>query len=527
MIKVNKNNYIIVSKDDPSYESMKSLLTIVEKELVIVKEYDPNLRRRKSINKTRNVSKYLYDMRNGDLYIPFGLLKYVKHLFKNSKVENCSNKNHLLYNTEEIIDSIENYRNILPGISLYDNQLEAVKRIFQYKRGAIQAVTGFGKTEIMCAAIQIMKIINKSYPTVLVLEPTIELLNGIKSRFKQYKIPINDYRETRMIMTRKVNLAHPKSLCNDLKNNKKVLDKIEVQFIDECHHSSSKTWSTPAYHMPNLIYSIGLSATFVSHYHVDGNSIDDFTFEELKRIGCCGPIIMNVDGDELIKKKQLAYPKLCILHNNADEEIDEKKIDYNWQNVRTIRLQSENRTKLIAKAACTFAKYNRKVIVLMNVLDWGREILKEIHNLGYGNIARTCFGGQTYEKVNKKSGKIEKEFNNALKLFDKEKIKIIVGSSAIQEGIDLSKVDVCILAQGGKSDRTTLQSVGRALRRSKTGKYSYIIDFDDSKDKILNNQFRERMIKYKNVLGINKSEDIIKNCTIEQLEEKFKEWEGI
>ena len=34
MIKVNKNNYIIVSKDDPSYESMKNLLTIVEKELV-------------------------------------------------------------------------------------------------------------------------------------------------------------------------------------------------------------------------------------------------------------------------------------------------------------------------------------------------------------------------------------------------------------------------------------------------------------------------------------------------------------
>lgn len=528
-IKVNKNNWIIVSNDDPSYEAMKDLLTIVEKDLVVKKEYDFNLKRMRSTYDTVTVPKYLYTVdKQLNLYIPFGLLHFVKHLFKNSNVENCTDKSSPLYDTADIVDNIEKYRDILPGISLYDNQLECIKRIFQYKRGVIQAATGFGKTEIMCATIQIMKELNDGkYPTILVLEPTIELLKGIKQRFKKYKIPVNDYRETRMVMTGKVNLAHPKSLCNDLIKNKKALEKIDVQFMDEVHHSGSKTWSTPAYHMPNLKYSIGLSATFISHYHVEGQYITDFNFEELKRIGSCGMIIMKVDGDELIENNQLAYPKLCILQNNADEFIDEMVMDYNWQNVSKIRMQSDKRTKLIADAACVFAKYGYKVIILMNILDWGRRILTEIYNNGYGHLARNCFGGQTYEKCNKKSGKIEKEYNNVLKLFDKEKIKIIVGSSAIQEGIDLSKVDVCILAQGGKSDRTTLQSVGRALRRSKTGKYSYIIDFNDISDKMLNNQYRERMIKYKKVLGIDKSEDILKNCSIQQLEEKFKEWEEI
>lgn len=527
-IKVNLNNWIVISKDDPSYESMKDLLTIVEKELTVTKVYDRDLGRRRQVNKTRNVSKYLYTIQDNNLYIPFGLLKYVKYLFKNSEVINCTNKTHPLYNTSQIVDNIENYRNILPGISLYDNQLEAVKRIFQYRRGAIQAATGFGKTEIMCAAIQIMKELNGGvYPTILILEPTIELLKGIKSRFKRYKIPTNDYRETRMIMTNKVNLAHPASLCSDLEKNNKALNKIEVQFMDECHHASSQTWSMPTFHMPNLIYSIGLSATFVSHYHVEGQYIDDFNFEELRRIGTCGPIIMRVDADELVKNEQLAYPKLCIMKNNADEEMDESKIDYTWTNVRKIRLQSQTRTKLIADAACIFAKRGYKVIILMNILAWGRSILQEIYKNGYGDIARTCFGGQTYEKCNKKTGKIEKEYNSALKLFDKEKIKIIIGSSAIQEGIDLSRVDVCILAQGGKSDRTTLQSVGRALRRSKTGKYSYIVDFNDSCDKMLSRQFRERMVKYKKVLGITNPKDIIKNATPEMLEQKFKEWEDI
>lgn len=527
-IKLNKNNWIIISNDDPLYEDMKDFLTIVEKELVVNYEYDRVLRRKKQTYRSVSVNKYLYDIKNNELLIPYGLLCFIKHMFKNREVIDYTNVDHPLYKVQNIIDSIEQYRNILPGISLYDNQLEAVKRIFQYKRGAIQAATGFGKTEIMCATVQIMKEINHGkYPTILILEPTIELLKGIKARFKKYKIPVNDYRDTRIIMTGKVNLAHPKSLCNDLEKNKKALDKIEVQFEDECHHLSSKTWSTPSYHMNNLIYSIGLSATFVSHRHINGKYIDDFTFDELKRIGTCGPIIMNVKPDELVDNNQLAYPKLCVLDNKANEEIDERKIDYNWNNVRKIRMQSLNRTLLIAKVACMFAKYNRKVIILMNILDWGRDILKKIYDEGYGDLARTCFGGQTYEKINRKTGKLEKEYNSVLKLFDKEKIKIIVGSSCIQEGIDLSKVDVCILAQGGKNDRSTLQSVGRALRRNKTGKYAYIVDFNDIEDKILNKQYRERMIKYKKVLGINKPEDIIKNCNIEQLENQFKFWENI
>lgn len=527
-VKLNVCNRIVISRDDPAFNATKDLLTLVEKELIVTKQYDPTLGRRKTVNKTQSVTKYLYDIDENNLYAPYGIYKYIKYLFKNSHVEYCGIKNHPIMNTIDVVDNIQKYRTILPGIELYDNQLECLKQIFRYKRGTIQAGTGFGKTELMCASSQILKDLNDGkYPTILILEPTIELLKGIKKRFKQYKIPVNDYRETRMIFKGKVNLAHPKSLCNDLTKDKKLLDKVEVQFVDECHHSQSLSFSTPTNYMPNLMYSIGLSATFLSHYHVDGTNIDDFNYEELRRIGACGPIIMKVDGKELIKKDQLAQPKLIIMDNKANELMPEETIDYNWHNVRKIRLQSNTRTTLIAKSAIVFAKYGYKVIILMNILDWGRQILKKIYDLGYGDLARTCFGGQTYEKCNRKTGKIEKEWNNTLQLFDKDKIKIIVGSSAIQEGVDLSRVDVCILAQGGVADRTCLQSVGRCLRRSKTGRFAYIIDFNDTQDKMLSRQFRERMIKYKKVLGITNSNDILKNTNPEELEIKFKEWENI
>ena len=525
---LNLNNQIVISRDDPAFERTKDLLTIVERELVVGKEYDASLRRFKTKHKSQQVTKYLYDIDKNNLYIPYGIFKYVKHLFKNSNVKYAGIKEHPIMHSEHIVDNIAKYREILPGISLYDNQLDALRNIFRFKRGVIQAGTGFGKTELMCASTQILKESNGGvYPTILVLEPTVELLKGIKKRFRQYKIPVNDYRETRMIFKGKVNLAHPKSLCNDLEKDKKLLDKVEVQFIDEAHHSSALTFSTPTQHMPNLMYSIGLSATFLSHYHVDGTHIDDFDYEELRRIGACGPIIMKVDGKDLIKNKQLATPKLCILSNPANEEIDETKIDYTWHNVNKIRLQSVARTKLIAEAATIFAKHGYKVIVLMNILDWGRRIMTEIHNLGYGDLVRTCFGGQTYEKVNKRTGKIEKEWNSTLELFDKDKIKIIVGSSSIQEGIDLSKVDVCILAQGGKSDRTTLQSVGRALRKSKTGKYSWLIDIEDIEDSMLHKQFDERYIKYRKVLGLTDADEVFKNLNSEMLEEIFIRYEEL
>ena len=56
-ILLNLNNRIVISRDDPAFEPTKDLLTIVEKELVVGKEYDSALGRFKAKHKTRNVNK--------------------------------------------------------------------------------------------------------------------------------------------------------------------------------------------------------------------------------------------------------------------------------------------------------------------------------------------------------------------------------------------------------------------------------------------------------------------------------------
>ena len=69
--------------------------------------------------------------------------------------------------------------------------------------------------------------------------------------------------------------------------------------------------------------------------------------------------------------------------------------------------------------------------------------------------------------------------------------------------------------------------MGRALRKSKTGKYAWLVDIDDSDDEMLNKQFRERLIKYKKVLGITDGDELFNNLTIDDLEEIFYKYEEL
>jgi len=525
MIILNKAGHIIVTKDDIAYRNIKNLLAIPENEKIYNKEYNARLKKFKVKATLVPTIKYLYTIKNDKLYIPYGLNKYIEYLYQNSEVKYAGVINHPLMDTKKIINIITDFRNILPGISLYDSQLDCIKEIFIHKRGVIQAGTGFGKSEVICATIKIMQQLNNGkFPTILLFEPTIELLKGMIKRFKKYKIPINDYRQSRMIFKNKVNLAHPTSIGNDLVNNPNILDKVEVHFVDEAHHSKSLSWYTPTLSMPNLIYMIGTSATFLSHYAADGQNIDDFSYEELRTIGAIGPILKKIDGKNLIQADILAKPKVIVFNNKADEYIDES--DYEWQTIRKVRLHSEDRTRLIAKIATFLIKYNRKIIIMMNTLDWGIQIMQYIYELGYGPYVRTCYGGQKYGKINKK-GKFEKEYLDVLNLFDRDRINVLVGSSTLQEGIDLKKVDGVILADVGKSDRGTLQSLGRCLRLSKTGKFAYVIDFNDEEDEILNRHYNERLIKYERVLGITNEQDRLLNINMKEFVKQFKEWENI
>lgn len=515
MVKI-YSDYIVVSKDDPSYFPLSIYLKI-------------HINGRSLVTKKRTIKvpaedRELYNIYNDMMFIPRGLYGFVKGYFKYSNIISVE-KITSISNVDSVINNISEYKDILDGITLRPEQLEAVRRALKYKRCIIQMGTGSGKSEVMCAVTKCLADVNNGIiPTVLVMEPTVRLKMEMIERFKKYDIPVVDYSQNRKIIDNYVNVCHPQSLGNDLRADESLLNNVQVLFGDEGHHMKSESWRSPTKKMKNLEYSIVVSASAIDQSRVDCVDIKKFTYGEILIMSSSGMLVYNVNADSLIDRGSLAEPVLVVLRNPADEKIENYKKNFlNWHVVSKVRLQSENRTNLIVSAAEFFHNKDRKSLILVHTRDWAHRIMMKLYDLGLSDYTRCSFGGGVFEKYN--GYEFVKDDSNVMDRFGSGEFSILVGTSHLYEGIDIPNLDVLILAYGGKAERLQLQGVGRVLRKTKSGNKAYIIDFTDSEDVVLSAQSKRRMNRYENIIGIGE-DDIFYDMNIEDLEFIFNKYEN-
>lgn len=128
MVKI-YSDYIVVSKDDPSYFPLSIYLKI-------------HINRRNLVTKRRTIKvpsedRILYTIYGDLMFIPRGLYDLIKDYFKNSNTIFVERKTSIS-NTDSIINNISQYKDILDGITLRPEQLEAVRRALIYKRCIVQ-----------------------------------------------------------------------------------------------------------------------------------------------------------------------------------------------------------------------------------------------------------------------------------------------------------------------------------------------------------------------------------------------------
>lgn len=494
MVKI-YSDWIVVTKDDPSHLPLSMNLVKTDKGREVT-----NKRGRKITIPDKTL--YLYSIIENDaIVIPQGLLSLISDYFSNSKVIDMRKKSPL-ENTEEYISRIQEYKNILDGIELRNEQIFALRKILYFKRCIVQLATGAGKTEILCSLVKVLTDINNGVtPTTLVLEPSIKLVKDTISRFDKYRIPVVKYSDSRKIIENVVNVCHPMSLGNDVEKDSMHLNNVEVLLCDETHHMSSESFRKPKYYMHNLSYSVGVSASAVAEDHVGSKSISDYTYSELLTIGALGPVVMNVKAGFLIDNDKLASPILFMVKNLANEKLrDEDK--NNWNKICSIRLESENRTKLVAESAQFFHSVKRKSIILVNTVRWARSIMKVLDKFDLTEYTRASFGGGVFEKYDRDTDQFVNDTDDVFDKFSKGEYDILIGTSHLYEGADIKNLDTIILAYGGKSERLQIQGIGRVLRKTKTGKYAYIVDFTDSNDVVLSKHSKLRLERYKDIINI-------------------------
>ena len=125
-------------------------------------------------------------------------------------------------------------------------------------------------------------------------------------------------------------------------------------------------------------------------------------------------------------------------------------------------------------------------------------------------------------------GKVTYDSDDSLEVVRKlgDHFNVLIATSHLDEGVDIKSLDACILACGGKKDRRIVQRVGRVLRRSKTGRYAYVIDFTDSGSKVLSRQSSSRLNMYKKDIGVPR-DLIYDGILVSEIEKEFKKLEGL
>ncbi len=357
---------------------------------------------------------------------------------------------------------------------LRDYQNEAVENALKKGRGVIEAATGAGKTTIVAKIIRelgvkpfIFYVMSKEllYQAKDTLEEAMPDLSvgvigdgicdikdinvmTIQTACTVYDIDIKkdlkkmgDFDESELDSIKKENMTHIEKAFFI----KKLIEKCQGIYFDECHHIAAKTAESIIKKSSNCYYLFGGSATPIRSDNAD-----------LYLEGLLGRKLCKIDASFLIRKGFLMKPDIyyiklkspAIKTSNFNEDIKENIVN------------NKERNEHISSIALSLAESNLSVLILVSRIEHG-EILKKM-------IKGSEF---VYSK--------SKNRKEIFKQLEKKEIHIVLSSSLADEGLDLPTLNCVILAGGGKSPTKCKQRVGRAIRKTAGKIYSVIFDFLD------------------------------------------------
>lgn len=355
------------------------------------------------------------------------------------------------------------------GQGKYDYQIKAAEEAIKKKRGILKLAVNAGKTEISCAITK-----HLSVPTLFIV-PGIDLLYQTRDRFsKRLGIEVEDIGligDNNFKLGNWITVGTVDSLLSRIKSEDLVqedLDKWDLLFIDECHGAGSVT----AYKVLDKIpayWRFGLSAT-----PLDRSDGDTF-----RLISQTGPIIYEVSNKDLVDRGISVQPVVRLLKIN--EPVISKKVP--WPKVKNLGIvKNPHLNDLIALSVTEYAKEGKLCLVLVDQITQGEEIKSRIKDV-------------RAEFIHGKADSDERK--KALNDFSKGNIKVLIGTSIFNQGIDLDCIDVIALAGGGKATIPVIQRIGRGLRSGRGRDKLIVLDVMNFCHKHLIKHSHKRLQLYK------------------------------
>lgn len=427
---------------------------------------------------------------------------------------------HKVYEISEILEiptdlDDEYIRYILKGVKLRDEQVDAVQKSLYYKRGVNQLATGAGKSIIICAILKILLEYNRDAKFLLIL-PYEHLQKSFSEYFERFGISYEFSSE--MDGSKNVTISSSVSILN----RSQYLPLYNGVIYDECQHIQSDTWIEVSKRLQNAEIALGFSAKAIEIKNIMQSRISKLSPSEALIIGATGKVITYVSTKYCVDQGILATPVVMSICNYLSESLVD---EIDWHKSVSIGLYDECRMCTISEICRIFNDHGRRILILVSTIEQARVIAEWIS--GEGIDVGVSLGGNRGFLATKDNDHIVKvRGDEVIDKFKSNDLKIVIGTSHLDEGADFPDLDVCILAGAGKKSRRLIQKVGRSLRISKTGKFAYLIDFEDHNSKILHKHYLERVKTYVEDIGVT-PDRMYKGLSVDKVESVFKRLENI
>ena len=423
--------------------------------------------------------------------------------------------------TEEIKDEdqksskpIPDIWKMLKGIELYPWQVDCVEAWFKEKHGTIKVVTGAGKTILALAIIERLQKEEQNLCVAIVV-PTVVLLNQWREEFIEksnlpeeaigllgggYNDSFNNRKRILICVLKSASDKLPQLANDDVSGNLLFV-------VDECHRAGApemrKVFDT------KRIYNLGLSATPEREYYDDelDETIFDVSYDDSLLGRELGPIVYEMTLKDafnkgilpkfelrhyalpLAPKERQKYEQLSRVIKDLREDLRDQGRDNNLSNDNALFSWCQGLAKqdsdLGSLAKQFISKTGERKQLLYNSKARSDAVVTLLQYEFKNNPdARAVLFHESIEEVmslylhlTKKRIPVVAENSklpdnireNSIELFRRGIARVIVSARSLIEGFNVPSADIGIIVASNTSVRQRIQTLGRVLRKSKTG----------------------------------------------------------
>jgi len=349
---------------------------------------------------------------------------------------------------------------------LRDYQHEAVDAVLNSTRGIIWIGTGGGKTELAVALARRAPVnwVFAVHRTMLAAQAAERFIKRAEELLGTETGFIGD---GKWQPGSRFTVATFQTLYKAMVDPKRQawFDSVQGLIVDEAHVLPADTFFKTAMRFRKAYYRVGLS----------GTPLDRKDKRSFYSVAALGPVVYSYTAGDLVDDGVLAKPRIHMVPVKQAGAFTSWDVAY-----KTLVAQSGERNRFVVAAV---QKAQKPALVFVKLVDHGKRLAKMMSKRGIK--ADFVWGSDSLSSR-----------QNAVKRLVRRDLDVLVCSVIFNEGVDIPELASVVVAAGGDSVISTLQRIGRGMRKAEGKNTFEVWDFEDLGNKWLERHSKERKRAY-------------------------------